>query len=681
MQFLYPQFLFALLALTIPVIIHLFHFRKYKKAVFSDIRFLKILQEQTKSNRRLKDLLILLCRLLAFAGLVFAFAQPFVLSDNSSRNHANLAVSIFIDNSISMQAIGESGPLFEEAKLKTVALLEALPEGTQIHLLSHNKSFGNNWSLSVKEAISHIGALETVKINRTSEQIHAIQKSWFDKYPSADHQVYWISDFQKASHQNFLSVFNDTSYIYKFIPLSSAEVSNIAIDSAWIEAPFISVGEKVTLIVKIHNYANRVIADLPVNLSVNGTKKGMMVASIPAQSSTTLSFDFLPEKVFNSCKVELTDYPVSFDDVFYVQLTASDKHKVMCINGASANRYLDALLEQNEKVDYTKLNELTMDFDAIGSQSAIILNELKSYSSGLTQMLVQYVELGGSIFIIPPTDEKYIAGLNNFLKQFNNVQYAEKQQLALRVTEVDLRNPIFEGVFVKIPRNADMPFVSHYYPPQFSAIYNGTALLKLNNGDALIWQNNLGKGKVYTLFQPIDERWGNLSSHALFVPLIINFSRGVTVKQKLYYTTGANMFLNLNSNVKMTGDKTILLKSGKEEFVAPVSLINSTYRVSLDKDWMPEGFYNLLYTGTKSLIDVAAFNSSRDESDPSLFDKDELNELINQLSKGSKVYSQESELLKYELQREQNGTPYWRLFVIIAVLALFAEMAIIKFLK
>lgn len=681
MQFLYPQFLFAIFVLAIPVIIHLFHFRKYKKAVFSDIRFLKILQEQTKSNRRLKDLLILLCRLLALAGLVIAFAQPFVLSDNSSRNHASLAVSIFIDNSISMQAIGENGPLFEEAKLKTVALLESLPEGTQIHLISHNKSFGNNRSLSVKEAISHIGALETVKINRTLVQIHAIQEIWFDKYPSADHQVYWISDFQKATYQNFLSVFNDTSNVYKFIPLSSLEVSNIAIDSAWIETPFISVGEKVTLSVNIHNYANKVIVDLPVNLSVNGTKKGMMVASIPAQSSTTISFDFLPESVFNSCKVELTDYPVSFDDIFYVQLTASDKHKVMCINGASPNRYIDALLEQNEKVEYKKLNELNMDFDAISSQSAIILNELKTYSSGLTLMLVQYVEQGGSLFIVPPTDDKYIAGLNNFLKQFGIVQYAEKHQLELRVSEVDLRNPIFDGVFVKIPRNADMPLVSQYYRPQFSSSQNGSVLLKLNNGDALILQNNLGKGKVYTMFQPIDERWGNLSSHALFVPLIINFSRGVAVKQKLYYTTGTQLFLNVNSNVKLTGDKTILLKSGKEEFVAPVRLINSTYRVSLDKDWMPEGFYDLLQTRTKSQIDVAAFNSSRDESDPVLLDKDELNELTKRLSIGSKVYSQESELLKYELQREQNGTPFWRFFVILTVLALFAEMTIIKFLK
>ncbi|MCC6723197.1 MAG: BatA domain-containing protein, partial [Saprospiraceae bacterium] len=35
MQFLYPGFLFALAALAIPIIIHLFYFRRFKKVYFT----------------------------------------------------------------------------------------------------------------------------------------------------------------------------------------------------------------------------------------------------------------------------------------------------------------------------------------------------------------------------------------------------------------------------------------------------------------------------------------------------------------------------------------------------------------------------------------------------------------------------------------------------------------------
>ena len=55
MQFLYPAFLFALVTLAIPVIIHLFNFRRYQKVYFSNVQFLKEVQEQQASRRNLKE--------------------------------------------------------------------------------------------------------------------------------------------------------------------------------------------------------------------------------------------------------------------------------------------------------------------------------------------------------------------------------------------------------------------------------------------------------------------------------------------------------------------------------------------------------------------------------------------------------------------------------------------------
>ena len=78
MQFLYPSFLWALLALAIPIIIHLFFFRRFKKVYFTNVKFLKEVKEETSARRKLRNFLVLLMRLLAIAMLVFAFAQPFI---------------------------------------------------------------------------------------------------------------------------------------------------------------------------------------------------------------------------------------------------------------------------------------------------------------------------------------------------------------------------------------------------------------------------------------------------------------------------------------------------------------------------------------------------------------------------------------------------------------------------
>ncbi|MFI5136035.1 MAG: BatA domain-containing protein, partial [Chitinophagales bacterium] len=65
MSFLYPAFLFALGAIAIPIIIHLFNFRRYKTIYFSNTKFLREVKEKTDSRTQLKHLLVLLCRILA----------------------------------------------------------------------------------------------------------------------------------------------------------------------------------------------------------------------------------------------------------------------------------------------------------------------------------------------------------------------------------------------------------------------------------------------------------------------------------------------------------------------------------------------------------------------------------------------------------------------------------------
>src|ERR1700744_1876539 len=105
MHFLYPAFLFALLSLAIPILVHLFNFRRYQKVYFSNVQFLKQINEQQSSRRNLKERLILVSRLLALTFLVFAFARPYISNSNAKNAGAQHTVSIFVDNSYSMETL------------------------------------------------------------------------------------------------------------------------------------------------------------------------------------------------------------------------------------------------------------------------------------------------------------------------------------------------------------------------------------------------------------------------------------------------------------------------------------------------------------------------------------------------------------------------------------------------
>ena len=93
MQFVNPLFLLGLLAISIPVIIHLFNFRKFRKVYFTNVKFIEELRQQTQKHSQLKHLLVLLMRILAIVSLVLAFAQPYIpLNKNANKKEASFTI-------------------------------------------------------------------------------------------------------------------------------------------------------------------------------------------------------------------------------------------------------------------------------------------------------------------------------------------------------------------------------------------------------------------------------------------------------------------------------------------------------------------------------------------------------------------------------------------------------------
>ena len=166
MSFVYPNFLWALLLLLVPIIVHLFHFRRYKKVLFPNVRFLKNVQKQTQSIKKLRNFLVLLARLLALAFLVFAFAQPYIPIDNQEVSQSDEIVGIYIDNSFSMDNDGKQGPLIEEAKSKARELIKSyLP--TDRFLVNSNTSIGR-LPVNQKDAISLV---DNIDIDKTTKPV------------------------------------------------------------------------------------------------------------------------------------------------------------------------------------------------------------------------------------------------------------------------------------------------------------------------------------------------------------------------------------------------------------------------------------------------------------------------------------------------------------------------------
>src|SRR5690554_4933540 len=138
MKFLNPSFLFALFTIAIPVIIHLFSFRRHKTVYFSHVGFLKDIKKESQKKSRLKQLLMLLARILTIIFLVFAFSQPYISTENSAAADSGEIVGVYIDNSFSMNALSEQGQLLEHARNKAAEIGQSYPAGTRFRLLTND---------------------------------------------------------------------------------------------------------------------------------------------------------------------------------------------------------------------------------------------------------------------------------------------------------------------------------------------------------------------------------------------------------------------------------------------------------------------------------------------------------------------------------------------------------------
>lgn len=198
MSFNYPQFLWALTALAIPIIIHLFNFRRTTRIFFSNTRFLKQVKQETTQKRKLKRYLILASRLLFLFFLVLAFAQPFLPAREQLTSQRNLV--IYLDNSYSMSApVQEKVRGLDAAIAYVREIAELFPAETRFKLLTNDFAPFSN---SFKSKSEIIDQLSQIRFSSTARNATEIIK----RIGESNNTVFWISDFQQATFGDRKSV-------------------------------------------------------------------------------------------------------------------------------------------------------------------------------------------------------------------------------------------------------------------------------------------------------------------------------------------------------------------------------------------------------------------------------------------------------------------------------------------
>ena len=679
MKFAFPEFLFALLVLIIPVLIHLFNFRKYKTLYFSSLQFLKQVTQQTKSTQKLKHILVLLARLLAFTALIFAFAQPYLPSTASRSPGIKPVQAIYIDNSYSMEARGNSGNLLSEAKEIARKIISDATLGTSFMIVTNELSGLEQQLVAKNEALDRIDYIDyhpSPKI--ISAPLNAIKESIQREGNSFATQYIAISDFQKNTFQ--LDDLNaDTSGIYYPIQVSAQDYSNIYIDSVWFDQPLRKLNKSNNLNIRIRNLSQDDLANVELRLNVDNYERQTLF-DIPANGTTITQLNYTDKSAgWKACKLEVIDNQLYFDDSFFFTYEVKDKSNVLIVYEQGASENPEKVFETDEFFTITKQLETQLQQQDINSSDVIVLNGLNSISSGLLTLLDAALNNQSSVFIVPGSSID-INSYNNALSKLGLPIITKMEPQSLRLNTINYEDVFFDGVFDRKPENINLPNIPSVYSNAATSKSNFVPLLQFENKSHLAVRHG-GNYNLFMLYTGLQEQFGKLSEHIIFSTLLLRAAEISGSGNALFYRFGEENAVTAKRPAGFQG--ALSMKNEETEFIPPASSRGNIDQLNFNKTEigisLKSGNYSVL--ANEQLVRKVAFNYSRQESNTAVFNGEEINTLFQDAGIENTVMNEVSSISDIDQLRLEKPKEYWRILLFLALAFLAIEMLLTTFWK
>ena len=680
MELVHPKLLWLLSLLAIPILIHLFHFRRHKTLFFSSLKFIKFIEQENKSTKKLKNLLILFARLLALTAIILAFAQPIIEKGNLKHSAGKNVVAIYIDNSFSMSAKGTEGELLSEARELARRIIKNTPIETSI-LLATNKLDGIEQRLISKiEALDYLDKIELTPINRNLEDVINWQRAFLEKenleqQKLGNRQYIYLSDFQKSAFvMNKIEA--DKSHFYYPIQLLPQDPSNIYIDSVWFGSPIHKKGETNELFIQIKNDAEEATTNLELELEI-GKKQRTSFIDIDAGKKSVISFQITDqENGQKNGKVSINDKQLYWDDEFYFSYRVADFSNTLIINGDAASDNVTRVFNIEPFFKTQSIKDVEFTKDKLNQCDFVILNGLNSISSGIDEDLVEFNKMGGSIFIFPGNNIDY-SEYRHFLKALNLPELGPSISTGLKIDQINFKDPFFKGVFEKENKNLNLPSVTKSYSSKNLKQETAFPLISFRNGAPLLLKS---KENAYLFLSSLNTDFGNFIGNALFPTILLRAGELSTQNYPLFALIGEE------NKIEVVGpiikDQSLKLIGNNSEFIPIIQKIGNQNFISISGmeaiEKLKAGNFSIQ---TEDEIGLLALNYGRQESELDYKNEKEILDAFKNKGISNCQYEkiengQSSSNIEVDKPYE-----YWKLFLVLGLFFITTEIALLRFMK
>jgi len=670
MSFLAPALLAGLLAIAIPILLHLVQREKKQVVAFPSLMFLRKIPYQSVRRRVIRQWPLLLLRALVIVLLALAFARPFLPgADAAAGASGNREVVILLDRSASM-AYGDH---FDRARQAARRVVQDLGPNDRASLVL----FATEVEVAVQPTAERGPVLAAIDAaapgplaTRYGPAVRAAA-GLLESSPMPRRELVLITDFQKAGWDEGEQVKLAPGIGLTTVPVGESPVENAAVvDLAYQREDVDQAGgERITVSARVANRGASRVENREIALEADGRRLDSQQVSVEPGQTASVSFQplTLPANGLLRLVARLAPDNLAMDDAFHAVLASRESLPALVIGDAAAATYVARGLAVSgaPRFDTRFVTSAAVAPADIDRAAVIVLNDVPPPTGAAARALDAAVKRGTGLLLVLGEGASWPQGAPDLLPGTLGATADRMETRGGTLGFVDLSHPVFE-VF-KTPRSGDLSAARVFRYRVLTA--SAGVLARFDDGGVAVAERRVGQGRVLAWSSTLDAYWNDLVLKPVFVPFLhqaVKYLAGYVERQP-WLTAGeaaggdVMTARGTGRGVQPSGERVALLPSGARQ-PAPGGERRQAFLLN------ERGFYEFRSAADASGAPaVVAVNVDPAESNLSALDPAEFSAAVSETARAS---SQAAPLLPEDRERRQS---IWWYVLALAVLALAAE--------
>jgi len=528
MAFLAPLFLAGLVALAVPILVHLTHKERKDVVVFPSLMFLSRIPYQAVRRQRIRHWLLFALRCLALILLALAFARPFLNRASAATPVSGLGARelvILLDRSYSM-AYGDRWTRAVDAAKRAIGGLGANDRASVV-LFDGTASAATEPTADKAVLTTSLDRVRPSAGATRYEPAFKLAQRVLSESKLPRREVLLISDFQRVGWDGRDSPSVPSGTTINKVDLAEPKTSNIAVTGVDFRRDYAEDRERVAITARLVNRSAEAKTGHAVTLELNGRVLETKQVNLAANAAAQVEFTAAPLPAGTTRGVvRSADDALPRDNSFFFAISRGQALSVLVIDhregGAPRSLYVERALgigsQPNFRVTTKRLGVLTA-ADFVG-RSLILFNDSDLPGGELGRRLVEYVQNGGGLLVAmgdraAPRDRPAYA--EQLLPATADAPIDRSGDRGGTLGYIDRSHPIFE--LFSAPRSGDFSTPRFFRYRSVTPAPGDEQLARFDDGHIALLERKVGRGRVLVWTSSFDGIWNDLPLQPVFLPV------------------------------------------------------------------------------------------------------------------------------------------------------------------